>query len=62
MPIGRMAKNNCDLTSAALVILFVGVFVALYYNEQKRKAVHEAFASSNPMPMQPLTPFTGSAY
>ena len=54
-----MAKNNYDLVALALVLTFVGVFIALYYNEQKRKVVHESFVSGNlpnPMPQMPQPP------
>lgn len=51
-----MAKQSFDLFTLALVLTFVGVFIALYYNEQKRKVVHEAFASGNfPNPMPTAT-------
>lgn len=54
-----MAKYNYDFATMTLVLLFVGVFIALYYNEQKRKVVHETFVSGNlpnPMPQMPQPP------
>jgi len=54
-----MAKQGTDIIALLLVVVFAAAFIGLYYNEQKRKVVHEAFASGNlpnPMPQMPTPP------